>query len=196
MADHMDLEGRFPLEQFGDFLEGGVGFGLDVGFTSVEKDACDDNVTNAGEASGEGSSIGDDILSQRRFSHNVQFIVVAVRHIHFNPGLPHMDGELAVTVVLQEGVSSRFESCDEIAVYLRGANACWFVVPEVVILALDGFVLMFGAEIREGEGVVRLVLAFVDYGARKTGNKWRVLASLCVLRLRHAEVKRERQGKA
>ena len=171
------------------FLEGGVGFGLDVGFASVKEDAVDDNVTGAGDAGGEVSGVGDDILSERGFNHDMEFIIVAVRDIRFDPGLPHVDGELAVIVVLQEYVSSRFKCCDEIAVDLRGASVGWFAVLEVVIFAFDGFVLVGSAEIREGEGIVRLVLAFVDCGAGKTGDQRGILASRRVIRLCQAEVK-------
>jgi hypothetical protein len=61
MPYDIDLEGRFPLEQLRDFLEGGVGFGLDVGFAGVEEDAVDDNVTDAGDAGREVSGVLESI---------------------------------------------------------------------------------------------------------------------------------------
>lgn len=94
-----------------------------------------------------------------------------------------MHDELAVAVIPEKGVPSGFEGCHEIAVYLCLACAVRFVVFQVVIFAFDRLVPMIRAEIREGVGIVRFVLALVDIGAGKTRDERRVLASVGVLGL-------------
>ena len=53
VADDEEFECGRLLEEFGDLLERGVGFGFDLGLGGIEVDAVDGGVATAGDVAGE-----------------------------------------------------------------------------------------------------------------------------------------------